>query len=348
MTSFARTTCRNVDNRRKIKSGIRGIRGSSFLIAGAASLFLLPASPVGAEIIDSIWATVGNEVILRSDILREIAPQLNALRAEVFSEDEFKHRAEQRMEQALTQAIENKILLREALLAGLEITEDQVEERIDIIRDRYETNKAFLQELQGAGETMSDFRERVRKQILAISMGMRKRRQFEEQAVVSESQVAQYYEDHKEEFAHPERVLLFRIFLAADEDTNERAKARARLSTLIDELSSGADFAALAKAYSEGPEAENGGRVGWITRGDLVKELDRVAFELAPGEVSGIVETEYGLHLLMVKDKQGGGVPSLDKARIEIEPILRKQEAQQRYEEWISELRKRSRVRVFI
>lgn len=314
----------------------------------ATVLLLGMAGAAGAEIIDAVLATVDNEVILRSDIMREIGPYLGNLRLTARNEDEFNQSAEAQVRAALDQAVENKILLREALRAGLEVTDEQVEERIEEIRKRYPSNEEFHKVLEEAGETMSDFRTHVRKQILAIAMGMRKRRAFEEEALVSEGAVAQYYQDHKQECARPERVRLRRIFLSANQDPGNRAQGRARLAGLREELEAGADFAALAKAYSEGPEAENGGVVGWAARGDLVEELETAAFALAEDEISDIVETEFGFHVLKAEQKEEAGVPSLEELRTEIEPELRRQYADERYATWMGELRKRSRVRIFL
>ncbi len=306
------------------------------------------ASAGQAETVDAILATVDTEVILRSEIMWEIGPYLNSLQLTATSEAAFNREAEARLRAALDQAVESKILLREALLAGLEVSDEQVEERIEEIRKRYRSNEAFLKVLEEAGEAMGDFRKRVRKQILAISMGMNKRRVFEREAVVSEAEVAQYYQDNKSRFVRPERVRLRRILLAAGSDAQARAQVRARLEQLRGELDAGADFGALAKVYSEGPEAENGGVIGWTVRGDLVEALERSAFALAEGEVSDIVETEFGFHLLKADQKEAAGVPSLEEVRTEIEPELRARYADERYTKWIAELRKRRRVRIFL
>ncbi|HEO71975.1 MAG TPA: hypothetical protein ENN80_11985 [Candidatus Hydrogenedentes bacterium] len=300
-----------------------------------------------AEIIDAILATVDTEVILHSDVMQEIAPFVADLRLSAATPEEFQRKLDERLSQALDQAIENKILLRQALLAGIDVEDATVEERIETIRRRYPSNEAFLAELEKAGETMSDFRERMRKQMLAISMGMRKRREFERGVVVSEVDVTRYYDEHQDEFARPERVRLRRIFLAVSDEA-QRIEVRARLEELVDQLASGSDFAELARAHSEGPEAENGGMVGWVGRGDLVEDLEKAAFGLSEGGVSDVVETTYGFHLLKVEERRAAGTPSLDEVRTETEPKLRAAQADERYRKWIAELRKRSQVRLFL
>jgi peptidyl-prolyl cis-trans isomerase C len=85
-----------------------------------------------------------------------------------------------------------------------------------------------------------------------------------------------------------------------------------------------------------------------VERGDLVEALETPAFALETGELSSVIETEFGFHLLMAEERQAAGVPSLEELRTEIEPRLRERYAEERYRKWMDELRKRSRVRVFL
>jgi parvulin-like peptidyl-prolyl isomerase len=160
--------------------------------------------------------------------------------------------------------------------------------------------------------------------------------------------MVQYYKENEKKFAHPERVSLRRIFLAAGTDPQERAQAKARLEEVRKQLDAGADFAELAKTYSAGPEASQGGLMGWVTKDGLVQHLSDAAFSLPEGDVSNPLETEGGVVLLKVDKKEPAGTISLDEARKQIEPELRDKFAEEKYKKWIGELRKRSRVRIFL
>jgi parvulin-like peptidyl-prolyl isomerase len=312
----------------------------------AVCMFFAPLA--AAELIDEILATVDTEVILRSDVMSEIAPLLMDLQSRAQSQTELDREMEKAVREALDQAVEYKILYREAQLAGLELPEAVVEDRMEKIIGRYESRDAFMEMLQQAGETMSDFRERMRKQIMAISMGLRKRGEFEQEAVVSEVEVRQYYLDHKDKFSRPDRVKLRRLFMPAGKAPAERAKVKARLESLREEAVLGADFAELAKRWSKGPAADEGGALGWIVRGDLVKPLEDAAFALAEGSVSTVIETEFGFSLLKATEKESAGLASFEEVRTEIEPVLRGKYADERYSRWMNELRKRSRVRIYL
>ncbi|MFP4500603.1 MAG: peptidylprolyl isomerase [Candidatus Hydrogenedentota bacterium] len=320
----------------------------SLFPALVAALACICAMGVHAETLDQIVATVDDEVILYSDLIGEVQPLLQDLNMNAPDRTTYKSERDQLLREALTQAIDRKILYREAVLAGLQIEDEAVEDRVEQVMENYESPAAFRRSLEEAGETMSDFREGLRKQIIAISMGVRKRRQFEERIVISEAEARQYFEDHRAEFERPERVKVRRIFLSAGEDEDERDTVRARLEALAQEARLGADFAELARAHSEGPDAEEGGLVGWVTRGDLVAALEEEVFSLDTGAISGIVETEWGFHLLKVEQHEEAGMASFEEARSEIEPKLRAEYANEKYQQWLAELRKRRRVRTLL
>lgn len=299
-----------------------------------------------AATVDETLATVDKEVILRSDVLQEIGPLINDIRQTGAADANAE--IEKAVREALEKAIENKLLFREAVAAGAKIDDKDIDDRVEKFRQQYKSNEEFNKVLADAGETLTEFRERVRKQILAMSYASLKRKQFEKDAVVSESDIAQFYQDHQSEFSRPERVKARRIFLQAAKDGAARKTAKARLQSLKDELAQGADFGDLAKQHSQGPEAKDGGLMGWVSKGDLVGELDTALFSLTPGGVSDVLETEFGVLILKAEEKQAAGALPYDQARTEIEPVLRGKYADDRFEAWMKELRKKGVVREFL
>ncbi len=329
------------------------VGGMKRLVAHCLCLVVLAVvilfnGPAEAEIIDAIVASVGNEVILRSELLNEIAPMLNELRKTALSEADFQQQAQDLLNRVMKQRIETKLLVREALLLGIEVDEDQTEKRFNDLQSSYPSSEVFLRELEASGLTARDLRARLEKQTMAARMSLAKRRQLESEVVVSETEVAQYYEDKKSDFIQSERVLVRQIFVMAKKDPDERAVARAKVEQLCTELEAGADFAELAKAYSDALGAEQGGIIGWKVRGDLKAELEDVVFSLPVGLCSDVLETQGGLHLLKVEQRKEEALTPLLEARKTIEPILRRQAALEQYAKWIAGLHKRSQVRVFM
>ena len=326
-----------------IRSMLARVCTPALVCLSAAAL----VSSASAEVVDEILATVDKEAILQSDVMSEIGPLLRDMRT-TLSPEAFEAEANKALSDALNKAIENKILFREATAAGAKIEDKDVEERLQKFRDQYASIEEFNKVVADSGETVSDFRERLRKQILAVSFGIAKRRQFEKEAVISESEIAQYYQDNQSEWNRPERVKARRIFLPTTQDPAAREKAKAQLAAIKDELALGADFGELAKLHSQGPEAADGGVMGWVNRGDLVGDLDTALFALSEGGVSDVLETEFGVLILKAEQREEAGSAPYDEVRSEIEPILRGKYAAERFDTWITELRKRSLVRVFL
>lgn len=306
------------------------------------------AAPIQADVVDQVVATVDTQAILLSEVMAEVGPAVNELRQTAVSEAAFKRTADLRVRETLDQHIEAKILFREAQLAGLDVDEEAIDRELDRLRDLYDSNEEFMQDLEDAGETVGDLRLRLRKQMLARAMAARKSREFETDVAVSESEVAQYFQDHQDEFHRPERARCRQVFLPIEPDGPNQEIVRARLEEVQDELASGASFAELAEAFSKAAGAADGGIIGWVERGDLVKPLEDAVFATDEGGVTDIVQSQYGCHILLVEEKQEEGLAALEDVRNEIEPELRARAASTKYEKWIAELRKRSRVRVFI
>lgn len=308
----------------------------------------LAAVSTSADLVDKVIATVDKEAILMSDLLAEIGPQLRDLRQQAGSQEEFDRLLDEKMRATLDQAIENKILLREAQLAGLVIEDAAIDQRFEEYKRLYPSNEEFMKEIEQAGETVAALKERLRKQMMARTMAVRKTQELQDGIVISESEIAQYFQDNKDKFQNQERVRCSQIFIPAGNDLVERDKVRAQVELLKEEIGNGADFGELAIEHSKAPGAEDGGIVGWVQRGDLVAQLEQAAFSIEEGQVSNVIESDQGFHLIKVDKKEAAGEASLDDVRALIEPELRNAAAAEKFKKWMADLRKRSRVQLFL
>ena len=146
-----------------------------------------------------------------------------------------------------------------------------------------------------------------------------------------------YYNDHRDQYRTPEQVKVSHILIktplpGADGKVDEKgvAEAQHRAEDLLKQLKSGAKLEDLAKKYSEDPgSAKQGGSLGWIGKGQTVPEFEKTAFSLPKGQISDLVKSSYGFHIIRVDDKQEAHTKTLDEVKAEIEPILKQQKAQQ-------------------
>ncbi|MCX8065191.1 MAG: peptidylprolyl isomerase [Candidatus Hydrogenedentes bacterium] len=298
--------------------------------------------------IDGIIATVDDEVILVSDIREEIAPLLADLKSKGLSQPEIQREIENATREALDRYIERLLLYRKAISLGLQVDEKEIDLKVEKIKKRYGSTEEFNKLLSESGETFSEFRERVKQQLIALSFASQKRKEFEKEITISEADMLKYYNEHPEEFSHPDRSLVRRIFLSASKQPEERELVRKRINEIFESLQKGADFKELAGTVSEGPEAEQNGLIGWVSKGDLVQELEEFIDKASPGEISRPIETEWGFHILKIEDKQNAGVIPYEQAKLIIEPKLKEKYVNERYQKWINELKKDARIRVFL
>ncbi|MGC2473230.1 MAG: peptidyl-prolyl cis-trans isomerase [Candidatus Sulfotelmatobacter sp.] len=154
---------------------------------------------------------------------------------------------------------------------------------------------------------------------------------------VTQSDLQSYYDQHRDQYRVPEQVKVSHILIKTplagpDGKVDEKgvAEAQHRAEDLLKQLKSGAKFETLAEKYSEDPgSAKQGGSLGWVGRGQTVPEFEKAAFSLPKGQMSDLVKSSYGFHIIRVDDKQDAHMKSLDEVKSEIEPILKRQKAQQ-------------------
>ncbi len=304
------------------------------------------ARPVCAEPVDAVLATVDKEVVLYSELMSEIGEEVQKLRQSSSSAEQFEKAADELIRQALEESINSRLLVREAKkIPQLEVTDKELDVYMEDTRKRFDTPEDFV---KAVGGSVSDFRERKRQQFMAQRMSVSKMDSFESQVVISEDEIAPYYQKHAADYDKPERVFLRQIFLRAQGDEAERVQARAKLQSLRDEITAGTAFADLAKLHSQGPEAAEGGAIGWQQPGDLVEPLNTAAFALPAEGLSEVIDSQFGVHLLKVDKHEQAGTATLNEVRLDIEKILRQNAAKKKYDIWLADLRKRSRVRIFL
>jgi len=154
-------------------------------------------------------------------------------------------------------------------------------------------------------------------------------RDISEKITVEDEQISGYYSDNLTEYQIPEQRHARHILLrAAPEDSEETHQSQlARAEEVLEKARGGEDFAGLAQQYSEGPTAVTGGDLGFFTRDRMVKQFADAVFSMEPGQISEIVKTDFGYHIIKLEEIQLGGVKSLDEARAEIIAELRLEQA---------------------
>ncbi len=151
-----------------------------------------------------------------------------------------------------------------------------------------------------------------------------------ETAQVSDADLQKAYDSNKNAFRTPERVKLRHILLKTDAAKGDDAKVKAKAEDLLKQLRGGADFAEMAKKYSEDPgSGSKGGDLDWVTRGQMVKPFEDAAFSLPPKQISNLVQTQYGYHILEVMDKETARLKPFEEVKGELATNLKKRQSNQ-------------------
>jgi len=303
------------------------------------------ASSAGSVIVlDEIVAKVNNEIITLSDFKKE----LQMLRAELsqqFTDPAVLEREVQKRQGELLRAmIENKLMVQKAEELGITANIDvDVAAALEAIRkeNNIPDMEVFDQLLRQQGSSLDQHRARIKQQMII--------RTLVEQFVYSKltlltPEIEAYYKQNLDKFTEPAEVELAEIlFLTEGKD---KAQVRRKAGEVLARLKNGASFEEEAKRNSEGPTASRGGNIGVFKKGSMASALEAVVFDMKPGEVSDVIETDYGFQIVKLINKKDNQVKPLAEVRPIIQNVLYQQKAAPELKEFLDDLRSQSYIYV--
>lgn len=269
-----------------------------------AAFIAMPPAP-GQEVIDRVVAVVDDQIILQSELL-----QYTYSTAMQMGVDPRKHpdKFSELRENALQSLIAQKVFFTKAKEDSVTVDQRQVdqvlEERLKYMVDQLGSEEK-LEEYYGQPmrKIRRLFRENVEEGLLVRTLQQKMFREIK----TSRREVEEFYQAHKDSLPGIKasvRLSHILVNIAPGDAAVEAAKAK--IDTLLQRVRSGEDFATLARLYSEDPgSATKGGELGFIQRGDFVKEFEEAAFALQPGEISGVVRSSFGFHVIQLIDRRG-------------------------------------------
>lgn len=306
-----------------------------------AALIGLPAV-ARAETADGVKAVVNDKVITYAEVEEYARDAANALRQQYGSEPEvFQQKLNALMLDAMNQLVENELILHSFDTEGYQLPDSAMDEIVqDRIKEQFGDRVTLVKTLQARGMTYEQYRQQVRDQYISSAL---RRQKVQGETIISPAKIMNYYHAHEADFKLEDQVKLRMIVLnkTSPADTNAAAFAREIQAKLKD----GATFAEMASVYSQGSQQHQGGDWGWVERSVLRKELGEVAFSLAPGQVSDLIDTPDAIYVMLVEDKKTAHAKPLADVRAEIEKTLRVQEQARLQKQWIDGLKKKTFIR---
>jgi peptidyl-prolyl cis-trans isomerase SurA len=313
------------------------------LLAGLAAVFLSAA--VQAAVGDRIVAVVNDEVITLSELNNAFEPYQERFEASYQGPDREKARTETKL-LLLNRMIDGILMEQESRKTGITIRNDELEDAIsDIRKQRNFSPEELNKALERDGVTPDAFRKDIRNQLMRMKLI---RRDIKSRVAVTDEEIGEYYLKHREDYEGKESVRIRQILLPLPkgQDIAAKEKVRAEAEAIHKRLMSGESFDQLSARYSRGPEAAAGGDIGYIERGMIHSEVEDVAFGLPLDQISGVIESSVGFHIIQVIDRRGAGLKAIGTVREEIREKIDREKLEKKYGEWMGELRKKSHIEI--
>jgi peptidyl-prolyl cis-trans isomerase SurA len=252
--------------------------------------------------------------------------------------------------EVLEQFITEKLLEAEARESGIKITDQEVNQYIGEIKKRNRLSDDDLKAaLSREGQTLESYKANVRSE---LEKGEILNRQVRAKVNITNDDVERYYKLNADKFRSEDRVRLRHILLALPKNATpeEVQAANEKAADLYKRIVAGADFAELAREFSEGAGQVDGGEIGWVNRGTLISGLEEVAFEkLSVGQVSAPFRTSMGVHIVKLEARDRGAVAPLATVAPKIKEELQAKALEERFQKWLKgDLRRKHRVDVKI
>lgn len=239
--------------------------------------------------------------------------------------------------------IDESLIVQRAKDMGISVEAD-VNKRLEEVRQQ--NNLATLDDLkkgvEASGLSWEDYKTTIRNGLLQKEVV---RREVGSHVDITREEVKQYYDAHPEEFTLPERVVLSEISLSTEGKTAEdMAAVRNKVEGLRTSVLNGDDFSQVARLYSQGSTAKDGGALGTFKKGELAPQLEAVVFQMSKGQITDVIQTRTDFEILKVDDHLQAGLQPFEKVEADIRGTVLAQKMQPRIRDYLAELREQSNI----
>jgi peptidyl-prolyl cis-trans isomerase C len=287
-----------------------------------------------------VVARVNGAEITKRELLNRAEAIRNQMPAQELGPDFY--------QRVLADMVSGELLYQSLETKGLAPTEQEVDAELKSQKERFGGDAELQKALDSQGLTVDDLRLQLKKEI-AIQNLVEK--QFLPGITVSDEEKHKFYEENASQMKRPPQFRVAHILIGIDEKATEEQKAEAKkkATAIHGMLEAGQDFGDLAKRNSDDPGSkENGGELPWMSPGQTVPEFEKAALALKPGELSPVVETQFGYHIIRMNETREAGVVPYEEVQDRIDEFLKRKGLQQKIQGEIESLRAQGKVEVFI
>jgi len=313
-----------------------------FLAFGLWVLF--PCSGSG-EVVERIVALVNNELITLSELEEMGKPLLDQVR-QTSSPAEREERLKKARREVLDHLIDSKLLEEEMKKKKIEVSDRDVDAAIqDILKTSNLSEDGLKKALAREGMTFTAYRQKVRDELGKMRLVGR---EIKSKIIIEDDEVRKRYQENLEKYSEPLEVKIQQVFfpLGQDAPKDQVAAVQREALTILERARRGDDFSQLAKVYSQGPEAGEGGVLGYFKKQELVRELEEAAFKLKPGEISDLVKSPAGFHILKVLERKGGEPRPFAEVQNRIRDEAMQEESEKKFNAWMKDLKSKAYIEI--
>lgn len=247
---------------------------------------------------------------------------------------------------ALDQLTAAELLYQEAAKVEIKDLDKQIKDKVAQNKAKFPSEADFEKALKSVDMTAKDMEDFTRKDIVITNFI---ETAFAAKTKVTDEEVAKFYDDNVEKyFKKPETARASHILIGADEKASaeDKKKAKEKAEAILKRVKGGEDFAAVAKAESSCPSSAQGGDLGTFGRGQMVPPFDQAVFAMKPGEISGVVETQFGYHVIKLVEKKEATTEKLADVKGKISDFLKKEKIQKELLQFVDNLKKTAKIEV--
>jgi peptidyl-prolyl cis-trans isomerase C len=300
-----------------------------------------PPKPVPAQLPDVVARVNGQDV--KKDDFDRMIHTLESRAGQPIPAD----RRDEILRGALDQLIVYTLLSQESKARGIKVETADVDAKMQQLRGQFPTQAAFEKALKDRGMTLEGLKKDA---FIDISVTKLMDAEVATLPGPSDAEARDFYAKNPDRFKEEESVRASHILVRVDPnaDAATKAKAKSTIDTVLKKAKAGEDFGKLAQNYSQDGSAAQGGDLNFFPKGQMVPEFSTVAFALKTGEISDVVTTQFGYHIIKVTDRKPGRVVPFEEAQPQIKQFLEGQKKQQHADSFIDGLKKKAKIEILI
>ncbi len=296
------------------------------------SLILAPSCL--ARVVDRIVVVVNDQSITQTEIEHVMRPQAEQL-SRLYTGEELESKLVLLRKEVIQRMIEDKLILQEAKKQNIEPSEEEIEERLKEAMSKFQDKEAFEKAIRAQGLNIWELKKIYKEQIMVrkiVRLYVRSKMQ------ITPTQISEYYSKHPDDFKIPQSREVSQILIKYQPGEDESLTQRT-VAQVEELLTMGADFAVIAKKYSQGANAPDGGNMGLVQKGAMAKEIDEVIFSLNEGQISKPIRTNIGFVILKIGAIHEENIQPQEEVKDKIEDLLFEENTKEIVGNWIEKLK---------